>query len=201
MRCEALDKHFFTEVRDLNVAFLRLLADPRAGEVGLEMLDLDPQSAQALAALDTAERRRLATVPVPLAGLRTLPLPAAVADQAPLPGTLEPGWWLAASSFAAGLLTYLWQLARHQPVAAALCVGPGQGRVQRLAALSFDTIQHCAPLAAAQLRARRIFSPELLSPLLQDVCTRADGWRPVGLDLIPLGLAGLRPPRHHRQRP
>ena len=32
MRCEALDKDFFAEIRDLNVAFLGLVADPRAGE-------------------------------------------------------------------------------------------------------------------------------------------------------------------------
>lgn len=198
MRCEALDKDFFAEIRDMNVVFLRLLADPGAGDAGLEMLGLDPRSARVLAALDDAELRRLAAVPVPLAGLRALPLAGQVAEQPPLPANLDPAWRLAASSFAAGLLTYLWQLARHQPVAAALCVGPGQGRVRQLAALGFDAIQSCVPLAASQLRARRAFSPELLRPLLRDVRTRADDWRPVGLDLIPLGLAGLRPPRPQR---
>lgn len=200
MRCEALDKDFFAEIRDLNVAFLGLAADPRAGDAGIEMLGMDPLSAQALAALDAVELRRLAAVPVPLAGLRALPLSAQVAEQPPMPANLDPAWRLAANSFAAGLLTYLWQLARHQPVAAALCVGPGQGRVQRLAALSFDTIQNCVPLAASQLHARRAFSPQLFPPLLRAARNRADGWPPFGLDLIPLGLARLRPPRPQRQR-
>jgi hypothetical protein len=200
MRCEALDKDFFAEIRDLNVVFLGLVADPRAGNTGLEMLGLDPQSAQALAALDAVGLRRLAAVPVPLAGLRNLPLAPRVAEPSPLPPNLDPAWRLATSSFAAGLLTYLWQLARHQPVAAALCVGPGQGRVRRLAGLSFDMIQNCVPLAASQLRVRRVFSPELLPPLLRAARTKTDGWWPVGLDLIPLGLAGLRPPRAQRQR-
>ena len=200
MRCEALDKEFFAEIRDLNVAFLGLVADPRAGDAGTEMLGLDPRSARALGALEATELRRLAAVPVPLAGLRTLPLSPGVAEQPPVPANLDPAWCLAASAFAAGLLTYLWQLARHQPVAAALCVGPGQGRVQGLAALSFEAIQNCAPMAASQLRARRAFSPQLLAPLLRAARTRGDAWRPLGLDLIPLGLAGLRPPRPQRQR-
>jgi len=199
MRCEALDKVFFVEIRDLNVAFLSLVADPRAGDAGLEMLGLHPRSVQALAALNAAELRRLAALPVPLAGFRTLPLSTQVAEQPP-PANLDPAWHLAANSYAAGLLTYLWQIARHQPVAASLCVGADQARVQRLAQLGFDTIQNCVPLAASQLRVRRAFSPNLLPLLLRAARMKADGWRPVGLDLIPLGLAGLRPPRSQRHR-
>jgi hypothetical protein len=200
MGCEALDKDFFAEIRDLNVAFLDLVADPRAGATGLEMLGLAPQSARALAALDGSELRRVASVPVPLARFHTLPLSARVAEEQPCAASLHPEWRLAANVFAAGLLTYLWQLARHQPVAAALCVGPGQGRVQRLAALSFERIQQCTASAAPYLRARRAFSPELLPGLVRAARTRAEGWRNAGLDLIPLGLAGLRPPRQHRRR-
>ncbi len=199
MRCEALDKVFFAEIRDLNVAFLSLVADPRAGDVGLEMLGLHPQSVQELAALTAVELRRLAALPVPLAGFRRLPLSTQVAEQPP-PANLDPAWHLAANSYAAGLLTYLWQIARHQPVAASLCVGADQARVQRLAQLGFDTIQNCAPLAASQLGVRRAFSPNLLPLLLRAARMKADGWRLVGLDLIPLGLAGLRPPRLQRHR-
>lgn len=199
MGCEALDKAFFAEVRDLNVAFLGLVADPRAGAAGLEMLGLEPPSAVALRALDAAERRRIAAVPVPFSGFRDLPLSPCVAEPPPLPAGLHPAWLQAAGLFAAGLLTYLWQLARHRPVAAALCVGPGQGRVQGLAALSFDVIQACAPVATPLLKARRAFSPALLTALLS-AARRAGPDSAVGLELIPLGLAGLRPARAHRRR-
>ncbi len=175
------------------------MADPRAGIPGLDMLGVAPSAAEALAALAPGERQRLAAVPVPLARLAGLPSPLRVAEQPPLPARLDPGWRLAAEFFAAGLLTYLWQLARHQPVAAALCVGPSPGRVEQLARLSFADIQSCVSVAAPQLRARRVFGPERLGHLLRSVRAGASGRRAPGLDLIPLGLAGLRPRQGPRQ--
>jgi hypothetical protein len=200
MRCKPPDKQFFSEVRDLNIAFLGLVADPRAGTAGLDMLGLAPPSAAAVAGLSSEELRRIAAVPVPLAGFHALPSPSAVAEQPPQAAALDASWRLAAEFYAAGLLTYLWQLARHQPVAAALCVGPGQGRVKQLARLSFDTIQGCAAVAAPQLRARPAFSAKLLPGLVRAARTPVDDCRPLGLDLIPLGLAGLRPARGPRRR-
>lgn len=200
MGCEALDKQFFAEVRDLNITFLDLVVDPLAGEAGMDMLGLAPESAEVLRALDAAERRRMAAVPVPFAGFRNLPLSPRVAEPPTVPPGLHPAWLLTVSLFAAGLLTYLWQLARHQPVAARLCVGPGRGWVQRLADLGFDTIQSCVPLATPLLEARCAFSPALLTPLLRAARSPGPERRAVGLDLIPLGLAGLRPSRVHRRR-
>ena len=200
MRCETLDKEFFAEIRDLNVAFLDLVADPRAGGAGLDMLGITPRSAAALAALGAAERRRIAAVPVPLAGFRRLPMVPRVAESPLAPSGLEPAWELAASLFAAGLLTYLWQLARRLPLAAALCVGPADDRVEQLAALSFDAIQACALAAAPLLEARPAFSPALLPGLVRAARREGPEDGAVGLELIPLGLAGLRPARARRRR-
>lgn len=200
MWCEALDKQFFAEIRDLNAAFLDLLADPRAGAAGLEMLGLDPVSAEALGAMEAPDRQRMAAAPVPLAGFRSLPWPTRVAEPPPVPADLDPRWSLAAHLFAAGLLTYLWQLARRQPLAAALCVGPGQGRVGGLASLGFEDVQACALVAMPLLRVGRVFSPKLLPGLVR-AARRHDGSKgSMGLELIPLGLAGLRPGRHRRRR-
>lgn len=200
MRCEALDKDFFTEIRDLNAAFLDLLADPRAGAAGLEMLGLDAVSAEALAVMNASDRGRIAGVPVPLAGFRALPLPSRVSEPLPVPPDLDVHWRLAANLFAAGLLTYFWQLARHQPLAASLCVGPGQGRVRGLASLSFEDVQACARIVTPLLQVRRAFSPRLLPGLVRAARCKIQGRHAVGLELIPLGLAGLRPDKPGRRR-
>jgi hypothetical protein len=164
------------------------------------MLGLAPASAAVLIGLGDVDRRRIASVPVPLAGFRALPLPGQVAEPKAVTGDLDRQWHLAANVFAAGLLTYFWQLARRQPVAAALCVGPGQGRVRQLASLSFESIQSCARVTVPLLHVRRAFSPRLLPGLVRAARRTGETRHALGLELIPLGLAGLRPARISRRR-
>lgn len=193
MQCKPPDKQFFSEIRDLNLGFLQLVADPRVGDDALGMLAMPSASAAALQSLQQAELSRLACAPVLLARLDDLSLGSGVAETTPLPAGLDPEWSRRASLFAAGLLTYLWQLARRQPVAASLCLGPDPVRVQALARLTGQEVLACGAVAGAMLRARRVFRAPFLPQLLRTAREDAPVSELPGLELIPLGLAQLRP--------
>jgi len=193
MQCKPPDKQFFAEIRDLNLGFLQLVADPRASDEALGMLAMPSASAAAVQSLRQAELTRLACAPVLLARLDDLCLGAGVAETPPLPAGLDPDWNRRACLFAAGLLTYLWQLARRQPVAASLCLGPDPARVHALARLTGQQVLACGAVAGAMLRARRIFRAPFLPELLRTARDDDAVGELPGLDLIPLGLAQLRP--------
>jgi len=193
MQCKPPDKQFFAEIRDLNLGFLQLVADPGAGDEALGMLAMPSASAAALQSLQQAELSRVASAPVLLARLDGPSFGAGVAEAMPLPAGLDPQWSRRASLFAAGLLTYLWQLARRQPVAAALCLGPDPARVHALARLTGQEVLACGAVAGAMLRARRVFRAPFLPELLRAARDDAPASELPGLDLIPLGLAQLRP--------
>ncbi|MGI9329358.1 MAG: hypothetical protein ACR2QB_01460 [Gammaproteobacteria bacterium] len=198
MQCKPPDKQFFAEIRDLNLAFLQLVADPRAGDQALGMLAMPSASAAALQSLPPAELSRVACAPVLMARLDAPGLDAGVAETAPLPAGLDPQWSRNVSLFAAGLLTYLWQLARRQPVAASLCLGPDPARVHALARLTGRQVMAAGAVAGAMLRARRIFRAPFLPELLRAVRNDAPPDELPGLNLIPLGLAQLRPAASRR---
>jgi hypothetical protein len=193
MQCKPPDKQFFAEIRDLNLGFLRLVADPRAGDEALGMLAMPAASAAALQSLEEPELSRVASAPVLLARLDDLGFGSGVAETMPLPAGLDPQWSQRVSLFAAGLLTYLWQLARRQPVAASLCLGPDPARVQALARLTGQEVLACGAVAGTILRARRVFRAPFLPELLRTARHGAPSEDLPGLDLIPLGLAQLRP--------
>ncbi len=154
MRCESPDRQFFAEVRDLNLEFLALVADTRAGESAWRLLGLAPHSARHLRNLSDSERQFMATVPALLAGFSRSPAALRVAEQTLPDGELEPGWLAAATLFSNGLLTYLWQLARTDRLRIALCIGPGRGLRADLQAIGFRDIQACAAQAVPDLRVR-----------------------------------------------
>ena len=193
MPCEPPDKHFFAEITDLNLGFLRLAADPRAGSAGRELIGLAEESAAALQVLAPAELEQLARTPTLLAGIVDGPAAGSVAEAGPAAGVLNPAWSGAARLYATGLLTYLWQLARHQPVAAALCIGPEPARVQALAGMSCADVLNRTVALEHRLRARRILRAPYLSHLLQVIRGGATDCGRPGLDLIALGLAKLKP--------
>jgi len=111
---QALD---FNEVHELNKAFLSLLAVP--GDAKRLLADSPPEVADRLAALRTAERRRLATTPFLLFSLRERD--EAFWDRVYEPGAVRDLFSPAAaesegrSRLVAAALGFLWQMARQNP--------------------------------------------------------------------------------------
>lgn len=166
MQCEAPDKRFFSELQDLNREFLALLTDARADESAWRQLGMAPATARQLRALGAAELDFIASVPGLLADFRRLPGSLGVHEQPPADAALNSQWQQAASVFAAGLLTYLWQLSRRDRLLTALCLGPGTDPRQVLHAVSFHDIQHYAADSAAQLCTRLGRHPHWWTDLL-----------------------------------
>ncbi len=196
MRCESPDRRFFAEVRDLNLEFLTLVADQRAGEAVWRLLGLAPRTAARLRGLSESERQFMATVPALLAGFSRSPAVLRVAEQTSLNGELEPGWLADATLFSTGLLTYLWQLARTDRLRIALCVGPGRGLRNDLRTIGFRDIRACAAQAVPDLRARH---PRWWADLINAARSEDDELRercrldPIALSLAPLASAAKTP--------
>ena len=188
MHCEPPDKHFFAEIRDLNLEFLGLVSDPRAGNAALQLLGLSPAVAAQLRLLSDPERRFVAGVPGLLAGFRRLPARPGVSDAAPVAG-LDRHWLGSATVFSAGLMTYLWQVAQRDQLLTALCIGPGSDTRSELRTLTFRDIQSGAVCAVGQLRARLGHHPHWWHNLLNAARSRNDLDRErCRLDLIALSL-------------
>lgn len=151
MRREPPDSQFYAEVHDLNLEFLGLLAEARErlhGPVfGLEVAVVEQVSRLLPAQLDA-----MAATPCLLAGFRagcaTRTLPH-IAEPAPAP---DAAWLDRARLFAAGLLTYTWQMSRRDPLRAALCAGPAGGPIA--ARMSFRELRNRVEQAVEHIEAR-----------------------------------------------
>lgn len=122
MRREAPDTRFFFEIKDFNMEFLTLLAAaPDHGPQGL--FGLDGAIVSQVARMTPGQLETMADVPCLLAGFGTRRSrePAGVAE--PSPAMQAAAWAGHARLFAAELLTYTWQMARRDPLRAALCLG------------------------------------------------------------------------------
>ena len=200
MHCEPPDKHFFTEIRDLNLEFLALIADPHGGEAAVQLLGFSAPAAAQLRRLSDEERGFVAGVPGLLAGFRRLPARFGVADAAPM-GGLDSDWLGSATVFSAALMTYLWQVAQRDRLLTALCVGPDSETRRELRAITFRDIQSGAFCAVGQLRARLGRHPHWWQDLLNAARSRDEAYRErCRLDLIALSLGrSVRPAEHSRQ--
>ena len=125
MQREPPDTHFYAEIRDLNLEFLSLLAAGRRcchGPVfGLDTAVVDPISRFNPAQLDA-----MAATPCLLAGFGAGRGTRAMRIAEPPPAG-DPEWNAHARLFAAGLLTYVLQMARRDALLAALCAGSAAG--------------------------------------------------------------------------
>lgn len=122
MEREAPDKHFYAEMRDLNLEFLVLLTQCRHRPPGAPLFGLDAAVLESLSRLGALQLEAMAATPCLLAGFRAAP-PRGLARVAEPRQGEEADCCPDARVFAASLLTYAWQMARRDPLRAALCAG------------------------------------------------------------------------------
>jgi hypothetical protein len=122
MQREAPDSIFFREINDFNAEFLALLAAAATRYSG-PMLGLDSAILEPIAKLSGAQLEAIAGTPCLLAGFAVARRQRALRVAESQPST-DAAWTEQARLFAAGLLTYAWQMARRDPLRAALCLGP-----------------------------------------------------------------------------
>jgi hypothetical protein len=151
MEREAPDKHFYAEMRDLNLEFLALLAQCRHRPAGAPLFGLDAAVLEPLGRLGAVQLEAMAATPCLLAGFRATPPRGLARVAEPRPGE-EPGCCADARVFAASLLTYAWQMARRDPLRAALCAGAP--RDEPATGLRFRDIPGYASRALLHLEAR-----------------------------------------------
>lgn len=189
MRCKPPDKRFYAELKDLNMAFLTLITDQTLFWQG-SLFGLDPGVTAGLRALSEAELEFIAATPCPLAGFANLPSPNIVADS---PAELRPDqdrWRESANLFATELLMYLWHTAKHDRLAATLCLGPATGRVGQLAGMGFREICDYAAVAAHALQASLGRHPRFWPDLIRAARSGDPDFRLLSrLAVIPLLLA------------
>lgn len=122
MRCEAPDTHFFADIREFNLEFLALVAAGRQLLHG-PVLGLDVAVADQVSQLRPRQLEDMASTPCLLVGFGAAARGGARVAE-PLP-EVDPRWLERARLFATGLLTYVWQATRRDPLRAALCLGAG----------------------------------------------------------------------------
>lgn len=123
MRREAPDQRFYSEIRDLNLEFLRLVRDGRRGT--RPVFGLDSGVADQLGRLMAAQLEAAAATPCLLAGVARVRQPGPLATKISEPPLeTEVQWQEASRVFLASLMTYVWQTARRDPLLAGLCAGP-----------------------------------------------------------------------------
>jgi hypothetical protein len=151
MRREAPDTRFYSEIKDLNVEFLALVAAARDRCHG-PVFGLDSAVVEHIGRLAPAQLEAMAETPCLLAGFAAARAPrfdSRVAEPAPVS---DPQWTGRARLFAAGLLTYAWQVARRDSLRAALCIGPSAAALA--GDTSFRDIRGYADRALLHLEAR-----------------------------------------------
>lgn len=151
MRREAPDTRFFSEIKDLNMEFLSLVAAARDRCHG-PVFGLDGAVVEHIGRLAPAQLEAMAETPCLLAGFAAARAPrvdSRVAEPAPVS---DAQWTGRARLFAAGLLTYAWQVARRDSLRAALCVGPAAAALA--GDTSFREIRGYADRALLHLEAR-----------------------------------------------
>ena len=189
MRCKPPDTRFYAEMRDLNTGFLALIADPDLTWHG-PLFGLDAGVAAAIRALSKSQQEFIAGIPGPLVEFETLPPPNQVADARPVSRHADGRWLESARLFSTELIMYLWQMARQDRLAAALCFGPEPGRVSRMADMSFREIQDCAGPAVYQLQARFARHSRFWPDLIRAARSADPDFQYLSrLTIIPLALA------------
>jgi hypothetical protein len=125
MRREAPDTHFYAEIRDLNLEFLGLIAAGKQCCHG-PVFGLDAAIVEQISRFSRAELETMAATPCLLAGFGggRGARPARIAEPSP---SSDAQWVGHARLFAAGLLTYVLQMAGRDPLRAALCAGSTAG--------------------------------------------------------------------------
>ncbi|MDH3510778.1 MAG: hypothetical protein OER85_07955 [Gammaproteobacteria bacterium] len=189
MECKPPDMRFYDELKDLNAEFLHLIVE-HGKSWQAPVLGLDAGSASALCRLSNSELDFIATAPGMLAGITMLPPSQRVSESRPDPHQSDERWLASARLFCIGLMTYLWQVARHDHFVAALCVGPVNGRVGDLAELSFGEIQGCADRVRSQLSVRFGAHPTFWPDLIRAARSEDPEFQALSrLAIIPLTLA------------
>jgi hypothetical protein len=150
MQREPPDTHFYAEVRDLNLEFLSLLAAGRRCCIG-PVFGLDTAVVDQIARFNPAELDAMAATPCLLAGFGANLGTRTVRIAEPPPAG-DPEWGVHARLFAAGLLTYVLQMARRDALLAALCAGSAAGSLA--GATGFRDIRGYAERALQHLEAR-----------------------------------------------
>ena len=202
------DIHFFNELTDLNMDFLQLVACYPCHDAQ-SVLGLEPPIVDSLRRLDRDQLRSIAAAPRLLACFSSLPpeqLPGTIAESRPGPSAEELAWLETATVFAAGLMTYLWQLSKQDYCTASLCIGPTPPRIRDFAAMRFREIRHQATHSVRLLRAHLSDQPRVWFDLVRSARSADPEMQHLSrLKLIPLGLVGRRPvsptqPVHTRAR-
>jgi hypothetical protein len=160
---KAPDTHFYAELRDMNLEFLGLVA--RGGRPpGGSLFGLDAAVVDQVARFSAAQLEAMAGTPCLLAGFRAAPPRVLARVAEPSPGE-SPLWAEQARVFAASLLTYTSQMARRDPLRAALCTGPAMD--VPAAGLRFRDIQGYANRALLHLEARFCRHPRFWPDLVR----------------------------------
>ncbi len=162
MQREAPDTHFYAEISDFNLEFLGLVAQARQRCHGA-VFGLDTAVVEQVSRMNPAQLEAMAEAPCLLAGFAAGRgnRPARIAEPAP---TGDPEWAGHARLFAAGLLTYAWQMARRDSLRAALCIGPdahrlaGNTSLRDIRGYADRALQHLE----ARFRAHARFWPDLV---------------------------------------
>lgn len=157
------------EIQALNREFLRLLAAARPAWGNL-VFGLPAELVLDLAARDSRSRDVMATTPCLLAHFDPWPGSAQLPRVAERPPDLiqqADSWWSDAQLFAAGLLTWLWQVARRDRLIAGFCVGTDRERLLAIRDLSPGLIRRAAESAPLTLRARLAGHPRFWHDLIR----------------------------------
>ncbi len=191
---EAPDRHFYAEMRDLNLEFLTLVARCRP-RPGAGLFGLDAAVMGSLGHLSAAQFEAIAATPCLLASFRALPRHG-LSQVAEPPLADDPAWGGDTRVFAAGLLTYLWQIAGRDRLQAALCAGL-QAEASATG-LRFRDIPGCASRALLNLEARFCrqarFWPDLVRAAREGEPRRLELLRLTALQLAVAEAGSVRQP-------
>lgn len=153
MRREPPDPGFYAEIRDLNLECLRLVIEGRRGV--RPVLGLDSAIVEQISRLTSTQLEAVAGTPCLLAALSAVRPAGTVPDGIAEPLHESDARWLDATRvFTAGLITYVWQTARRDPLLAGLCVGPVTRNSADPATLSFRDVRRVTRGASHHLEAR-----------------------------------------------
>jgi hypothetical protein len=151
MQREPPDSQFYDEIRDLNFEFLVLVTEGRTSGRGM-VFGLDTAVVEQIGRFRQAQLAAVAATPCLLAGFGAGPnarVASLVAE--PAPGC-DSAWLAKARLFAAGLLTYAWQMSRRDSLRSALCAGPAAASLA--GSTSFGEMRARADQALQRLEAR-----------------------------------------------
>jgi hypothetical protein len=187
MRRETPDSRFYTELEELNLEFLQLLAD-RPRHLETQAFGLEAGVVEQISRLTLPQRQAVAATPCLLAGLGRWPQrgnAVRIAEDRTEVG--DRRWADAARVFVTGLVTYVWQMARRDDLHAALCLG---GRAREFRDFGFREAQRYAAAALGCMEARFRYQRWLWPDLIR--CARegnAERLRLAQLSAVQLALS------------